>query len=284
MNKPEISTYDFKNKQTTLGLEIVDLRYIMSLKEKALNAHRLNFYQILIVTKGRGIHEVDFQQIAYSENTIIPIAMGQVQRFTFNPNIEGYAVLFTPDFLVKENLDYGYLYDFTVFLHTISPISGIANQAVYTFIDEMLAEQQKKTAFNTSEYQRNLLKNFLIQIERNKRERSEIIYNDSFELFMKFRKILEQNVSYKLKVTDICEQLNASAKQLNKCVKIFNNTTAKQYIEQRILLEIKRLLVYTTLSIKEIAYEIGFEDPTNFTKYFKTRMKILPTDYRKQFH
>jgi len=284
MNKPEISTYDFKNKQTTLGLEIVDLRYIMSLKEKALNAHRLNFYQILIVTKGRGIHEVDFQQIAYSENTIIPIAMGQVQRFTFNPNIEGYAVLFTPDFLVKENLDYGYLYDFTVFLHTISPISGIANQAVYTFIDEMLAEQQKKTAFYTSEYQRNLLKNFLIQIERNKRERSEIIYNDSFELFMKFRKILEQNVSYKLKVTDICEQLNASAKQLNKCVKIFNNTTAKQYIEQRILLEIKRLLVYTTLSIKEIAYEIGFEDPTNFTKYFKTRMKILPTDYRKQFH
>lgn len=283
MSTSEISTFDFKNKQTTLGLEIVDLRYIMSLKEKALNAHRLNFYQILIITKGRGIHEVDFQQIAYSENTIIPIAMGQVQRFTFNPNIEGYAVLFTPDFLVKENLDYSYLYDFTVFLHTISPISGIANQAVYTFIDEMLAEQQKKTAFNTSEYQRNLLKNFLIQIERNKRERSEIIYNDSFELFMKFRKILEQNVSYKLKVADICEQLNVSAKQLNRSVKLYDNATAKQYVEQRILLEIKRLLVYSALSIKEIAYEIGFEDPTNFTKYFKVRMKMLPSDYRKQY-
>lgn len=209
--------------------------------------------------------------------------MGQVQRYTFNSNIEGYAVVFTPNFLIKENLDYSYLYDFTIFLHSISPISGIANQAVYTFINEMLAEQQKKTAFNTSEYQRNLLKNFLIQIERNKRERSEIIYNDSFELFMKFRKILEQNVTYKLKVTDICEQLNVSAKQLNKSVKLFDNTTAKQYIEKRILLEINRMLVYTALSIKEIAYEIGFEDPTNFTKYFKTRMKMLPTDYRKQY-
>ena len=61
MQKSEISTYDFNNKQTALGVEIVDLSKIMTLKEKALKAHRLNFYQILIITKGRGIHEVDFQ-------------------------------------------------------------------------------------------------------------------------------------------------------------------------------------------------------------------------------
>ena len=103
MQKSEISTYDFNNKQTALGVEIVDLSKIMTHKDKALKAHRLNFYQILIITKGRGIHEVDFQLIAYSENTVIPVAMGQVQRFTLNPNLAGYAILFTPDFLIKEN-------------------------------------------------------------------------------------------------------------------------------------------------------------------------------------
>lgn len=282
MQKAEISTYDFKNKQTNLGVEIVDLKKIVTLKDKALKAHRLNFYQIIVITKGRGIHEVDFQQIAYSENTVIPIAMGQVQRYTFNPNLEGYAIVFTPDFLVKDNLDYSYLYDFTIFLHTINPISSIANQAVYTLIDEMISEQQKGLAFNTIEYQRNLLKNFLIQIERNKRERTDIISNESLELFLKFRKLLEENVNYKVRVVDFCEQLNISAKQLNGSIKSYHKTTAKQYIEDRILLEIKRLLVYSTLTMKEIAYEIGFEDPTNFTKYFKARLKILPTDYRKQ--
>ena len=282
MHKTEISTYEFNNQQTTLGVEIVDLKKIMTLKDKALNAHRLDFYQIIVITKGRGIHEVDFQKIAYSENTVIPVALGQVQRFTFNENLEGYAILFTPDFLIKEDLDYSYLFDFTIFLHTINPVSSIANQAVYTLIDEMISEQQKELAFNSIEYQRNLLKNFLIQIERNKRERTDILCNDSLELFLKFRKLLEEHVNYKVRVLDLCQQLNISEKQLNASIKRNQNTTAKKYIEDRILLEIKRLLVYSTLSIKEIAYEIGFEDPTNFTKYFKTRMKVLPTEYRQQ--
>lgn len=280
---PEISTYDFNNKQSTLGIEIIDLHRIMTTEEKAFKAHRLNFYQLLIFRKGRGVHEVDFQKIAYSENTVIPIAMGQVQRFAANAEVEGYAILFTPDFLVKENLDYSYLYHFTIFMHTIRPISSIANQAIYTLIGEMISEQQKGAVFNSGEYQRNLLKNFLIQIERNKRERSDIVCKDSLHLFMNFRKLLEQQVNYKLRVADLCEELGISPKQLNASLKLYNYTSAKQYIEDRVLLEVKRLLVYSELSIKEIAYQIGFDDPTNFTKYFKAHMKVLPTDYRKQY-
>jgi len=52
--KTQISTYDLSNKQTTLGVEIVDMKKIMTLKDKALKTHRLNFYQILIITQGRG--------------------------------------------------------------------------------------------------------------------------------------------------------------------------------------------------------------------------------------
>ena len=282
MQNTEISTYDFNNKQTALGVEIIDLSRIMRLKDVALKAHRLNFYQIIVVTAGRGVHEVDFQEIAYAENTVIPIAKGQVQRFSYNPKLKGYAIVFRPDFLIKEDLDYSYLYDFTIFLHTINPISTVANRAVYTLMDEMMAEQQQKGEFNTVEYQRNLLKNFLIQIERNKRQSSRIVCPDSLEMFLKFRHLLEDKLDYKLRVMDLCEQLHVSEKQLNASIKQCQNTTAKKYIDDRILLEIKRLLVHSTLSIKEIAYHIGFDDPTNFTKYFKTRTKMLPSAYRQQ--
>lgn len=282
MSNPDISTFEFNNTQTALGLEIIPLNKITSIGLQARKPHRINFYQLIIITKGSGTHELDFQKIPYVANTIIPVAMGQVQRFDFDEQLEGYAVVFTPEFLVKENLDYNYLYDFTIFQHTIGSVSCEANQAVFTLLEEMMSEQEKSSPFNTGEYQRNLLKNFLIQVERNKRKRTEIVCTDSLDLFMKFRKLLEQNVNYKVKVNDLCDQLNVTPKQLNASLRLYNNTTAKQFIDDRVLLEIRRLLVYSPLSIKEIAYDIGFEDPTNFTKYFKTRMNMLPTDYRKE--
>ncbi|WP_282013975.1 AraC family transcriptional regulator [Marinifilum flexuosum] len=283
MNESSIPKYNFNNKSTKLGLEIVPLQRILEHSRNSKHkAHRLNFYQIVIITKGRGVHEVDFEKIAYSENTVIPIAMGQVQRFTDNEQLEGYAVLFTPDFLIKRGIDFQYLYNYTIFTHTIKPVSNIANKEVYTLLNEMIAEQTKGQLFDSAEYQRNLLKNFLIQIERNKRERVDIVCDDSFHLYIRFKKALEDNISYKFRVADICDQLNVSAKQLNAAVKLFAHSNAKQFIDARILLEIKRLLVYSNLSIKEIAYEIGFDDPTNFTKYFKARVNMLPSEYQKQ--
>nr|WP_320118900.1 helix-turn-helix transcriptional regulator [uncultured Marinifilum sp.] len=282
MDNARIPKYNFNNKKSKLGLEIIPLKRIVTYTKKAAyEAHRLNFYQILFITKGRGIHEVDFESIAYSENTIIPVAMGQVQQFSDNEQLEGYAIVFRPDFLVKEDSDYRFLYDFTAFLHSVQPVGLFANQTIYTLLEDMIAEQNKEEAFETSEYQRNLLKNFLIQIERSKRERIEIPCNDSFSLYLKFRKKLEENVNYKVRVSDICDQLNVSPKQINIAVKLFANTTAKDYIKDRVILEVKRLLVYSTLSVKEIAYEIGFDDPTNFTKYFKNHVNMLPTDYQK---
>lgn len=282
MDNSRIPKYNFNNKKSKLGLEIIPLKRIVTYTKKAAyEAHRLNFYQILFITKGRGIHEVDFESIAYSENTIIPVAMGQVQQFSDNEQLEGYAIVFRPDFLVKEDSDYRFLYDFTAFLHSVQPVGLFANQTIYTLLEDMIAEQNKEEAFETSEYQRNLLKNFLIQIERSKRERIEIPCNDSFSLYLKFRKKLEENVNYKVRVSDICDQLNVSPKQINIAVKLFANTTAKDYIKDRVILEVKRLLVYSTLSVKEIAYEIGFDDPTNFTKYFKNHVNMLPTDYQK---
>ncbi|PXY02158.1 hypothetical protein DF185_05805 [Marinifilum breve] len=283
MSETNIPKYNFNNKSSKLGLEIIPLQRILEHSQRNNHkAHRLNFYQILIFTKGRGVHEVDFEKIAYSENTVIPVAMGQVQRFSDNDQADGYALLFKPDFIIKGDMDYQYLYDYSIFTHSIKPVSNIANKEVYSLLQEMIIEQNKDDLFDTSDYQRNLLKNFLIQLERNKRQRVDIVCNDSFDLYIRFKKIVEEKISYKLRVGDICDELNVTTKQLNAAIKLFVSANAKQFIEDRLVLEIKRLLGYTTLSIKEIAFEIGFEDPTNFTKYFKNRVNMLPTEYQKQ--
>lgn len=283
MNQIIIPQYQFNNRHTELGLEIISLDKIQNhARKNGYKPHRLDFYQLIVITRGRGQHEVDFEMIPYAENTVIPVAKGQVQRFIENPQLEGYAILFKPDFLVKEELDYHYLYDFSIFLSNMKPSSCKTGKEVFTLLQEMILEQEKEDAFDSAEYQRNLLKNFLIMIERSKRQRTEIVCNDSFQLYLKFRKVLEENVNYKLRVSDICGEINASAKQVNTAVKLMANTTAKKYLEDRIILEIKRLLVYSSLSVKEIAYQVGFEDPTNFTKYFKSRVHMLPSEYQKK--
>ena len=282
MESENIPKYDFKNHQTRLGLEVISLDRIRDYSiQQNIKAHRLNFYQIIIITGGSGSFEVDFEKIQYTTNTIIPVAQGQVQKFDFALEIDGYAVLFTPEFLINEEMDYHFLYNYIIFLHSIKPICLAANNTILALLDEMRTEQDLDHAFDAGEYQRNLLKNLLILTERTKREKAEIVCNDSLNLFMKFRKELEANISYKTKVADICDTLNITAKQLNGAVKLFARSTAKQFIDDRIILEIKRLLTYSSLSVKEIAYEIGFEDPTNFTKYFKARVNMLPTEYQK---
>ncbi len=280
---PLIPQYEFENQQTKLGLEIIPLEKVRAVaKRNGYKPHRVNFYQILVVTQGRGIHEVDFEQVAYAENTVIPVAMGQVQRFFDNPETKGYAVLFTPDFMVKQKMDYHFLYDYTLFLNTFKPVGVYAGKEVFALLHEMIAEQEKKDAFDTAAFQRNLLQNFLIQLERTKRQKTQINCTESFNLYLQFRELIEKNINYKLRVADVCDELHVSPKQLNAALQQIIGNTAKQYLEDRVVLEMKRLLAFSSLSVKEIAYEMGFDDPTNFTKYFKSRVNTLPSDYQKQ--
>ncbi|MDC1107094.1 helix-turn-helix domain-containing protein [Prolixibacteraceae bacterium] len=281
MNSPTISSYHFKKVE--IQFELVDIKKILSMKEKSMAAHRLKFHQILVITGGEGFHEVDFNKIAFHKHTVIPVAMGQVQRFEKNSTMEGYALVFTSDFLIKESLDYNYLFNFTIFIHHIHPIACVATEPIRVLIAEMLREQRGVEYFEREAYLRNLLLGFLIQLERNKRSYVNIDSDQVFDLYLRFRREIEDHLSYQLKVVDICEKLSVSPKQLNRQLKQYHNITAKKYVDERILLEIKRLLAYSMLSIKEIAYSMGFDDPTNFTKYFKGKTSELPTVYRMKY-
>lgn len=72
-------------------------------------------------------------------------------------------------------------------------------------------------------------------------------------------------------------------KTLNQTCRQYVGLTAKQFINQRILLESKRLLAYTKASVKEITWQLGFEEGTHFGKFFKKKMQKTPLAFRKEF-
>jgi len=122
----------------------------------------------------------------------------------------------------------------------------------------------------------------LLKSERIKREKIKNIANNSGDLHYlnQFKNKLEENFSCSRSVQYYAEQLNITSKKLNQITNDFWGRPTKQIIEERVLLETKRLLVHTDMTVKEIGTSLGFNDPTNFNKFFKRYIKSTPTEYR----
>ena len=98
---------------------------------------------------------------------------------------------------------------------------------------------------------------------------------------MQFRQQLEHHFRQKHSVQEYAELLKVSSKTLTRSVYDVARTTPFKMIHARIALEARRLLEYSDMKIKEIGYEVGFDDPSNFVKFFKRQTGNMPTYYRE---
>ena len=101
--------------------------------------------------------------------------------------------------------------------------------------------------------------------------------------FIKFQNLLEKEFNNSKKVNFYSEKLGFSSKKLNSIVNYLANKSAKSFIDDVIIIKAKKDLLYSSLSVKEIAYKLGFKDSTNFFKYFKKNTSFTPEFYKKRY-
>jgi AraC-like DNA-binding protein len=111
---------------------------------------------------------------------------------------------------------------------------------------------------------------------------SEPVADDKFNLMRKFNLLVEAHFRSQHAVSYYAERLNKSPKTLSNLFALYSNTSPSQIIQERILIEAKRLLSYTDKSAKEIAYEVGFEDAAYFSAYFKKHTDRAPLEFRTE--
>ena len=99
--------------------------------------------------------------------------------------------------------------------------------------------------------------------------------------FIRFQNLLEQEYATTKKVFDYANKLGYSTKKLNTVVNFVANKPAKEFINDTVVIKIKRQLLHSDYSIKEIAFKVGFNDPTNLYKYFKKYTNSTPEAFRK---
>jgi AraC family transcriptional activator of pobA len=128
-----------------------------------------------------------------------------------------------------------------------------------------------------------LLKRLIIMVTRLARSGSfpDVKLNDDrFHILRKFNLLVEMNFRAQHSVSYYADRLNRSPKTLSNLFALYNHKTPIQIIQERILIEAKRLLFYTDKSAKQITYELGFDDAAYFSNFFKKHTSFSPSEFR----
>lgn len=286
--KNNIEKYQFKDGLNH-EFEIIDIDKVFNEKKNMMTVpHRAQFYHILWIEKGKGIHYVDFHPINIKDNTILFMPQNCVNMFDKNGSYKGKAIIFTDSFFCKNYHDIQFLRSSMLFsdLYDIALLKANCKGSELNFIFNLMETEYLKEP-DSVQYNilHNLLHIFLLQSERalKKQGFEELKPSANLDYLILFKDLLEQNFKNEKSVNKYASEVNISEKQLHKATTLLLSKTPKQIIDERILLEAKRLLIHSNQSIKEIAYELGYDEPTNFIKYFRKHTESTPSEFREQF-
>ena len=282
----------FSNPRTPrLGIEILPLESLFKrgLDNILESPQRVHFYHIFLFTHGIGHHIIDFTQYEYDDATILLVAKGQVQQFQVNPASKGFIIIFTSEFLYENATELNLFHSLHIFEHALfAPCIRLSasQQGMFRRLSMVIQHEYQKPMDELSrEILRHLLRVMLLQIERIQETggiHSHIA--PRYQEFIAFRKLVERDLAKSRSVQYYAKQLAVSPKRLNELTRQVLNKTAKEFIEEQVILESQRLLAQGNMPIKEIAYRLGFNDPTNLVKFFKRHTRINPAAFREQFH
>lgn len=128
-----------------------------------------------------------------------------------------------------------------------------------------------------------LLKRLIIMSTRLAKEQLIVktLKNDQIDVIRKFNYLVDMHYKTKRKVSDYAEMLFKSPKTLSNLFSIYNQKPPQQVILERLALEAKRLIHFTDKQNQEIAFDLGFNDPAHFSRFFKKMTQMTPSEYRE---
>lgn len=285
--KTDVKKYNFKTGLPQ-EFEIVDLSELYTRSKHILtNLHRAGFYHIFWFQDCNVTSLVDFNPIKISPNSLLFLNKDVVHRFDDKEKLKGKVLLFTDSFFCKTESDTKFLRQCILF-NDLLEVAQLEIQSqstqITTLIQLMIDEVQTSNDHFQASILQNLLHNFLLLSERAccKQNFTKIRKGADLDYVMLFKDLLETDFKTQKQVAYYTKKIIITEKRLNQATTKTLGKTPKEIIDDRILLEAKRILAHTNESIKEIAYHLGFEEPTNFIKFFKKHSSVTPTEFREK--
>ena len=249
--------------------------------------NKWSYYRIGLVKKGSGEFITGIHKFKAIKNTLVVIPARIITSSrNWSLDLEGYFILFNMDFFLQNNFPRQYIESKKILSSSIQPYIHLTDEQakeVEDVFETMLKEQEGNDNHKDELIALKIIE-LLILSERLFEEELHLETNlPTIDIIKKFIDLLEANFAKERSVSFYAAQLNVHPNHLNSLIKKHSGITAKESIQNRLLLETKYLLHSTNLSIKEISHQVGFNDPNYFTVFFRRLENISPGNYRSSF-
>ena len=282
-----METVSFKRPDgKTLNIEIIKYTNEGEMRGYGTGLHRHDFHSILYVQGGETVQEVDFLEYKLRANQLLVIPKGCIHCEKTIQGIQGYVVLFKDDFFsnIQKELLNGLLH-YVMSTENFMLEIDLQNQAMLqNYFELLFYEQAESDNHNQTFILQNLMLALLNRLENivggEMGNQSFIGYRS---VYQKFINNLEENYVKEKSVRFYAQSLHLTTRQLNVVLKKILGKTAQDIIIDHLMLQARRLLCFETKSIKEIAADLGYDNPFYFSRLFKKRLEMSPEEFRSRF-
>lgn len=241
-------------------------------------------YVLIWCEEGQLTVQIDGIDFEMTGRQVLTITSGQIHFIKEVKEVKGFILEFAYDFFCKNDKDIELIFENGLFCHfDDNQVIQISNHKVISDQLSLIREELEKKPYQYLTTIHSRIELILVEINRSKIGRGDEIWKPD-ALFLKFLELVRATFDSSYTVAEYANKLNTTEQKLNEQAKTHTGKTAQMVIYGLIASEAKRLLTYESMSVKEIAYKLGFNDPFYFSNYFKKQIGLSPKSYRESLH
>ncbi len=283
----ELRTFNpsLAGKESSLHLRRMEDLYAEA-KGQVDAPHRHDYYTVIWTQRGEGSHIIDFNTYPLTPNSVFFVSPGQIHQVITPTEPQGWVITFSKAFLQHHHISEDFIARINLFnsFEEQPPIrlpeaTAQKMQAIF----EMMAADYTTPGDHQIALLSAYLKIFLIHCVNvcDLGAQDWPQKQGGKAVLQTFKNLVSRHFRELHKVGDYAAKMSITPKYLNQVVKSLLGLTAKEVIQEKIILNAKRELKYSDKSVKEIAYELGFEEPLYFSQFFKKCTGKSPSTFRE---
>lgn len=283
MNHPSYQLSEYKsNGNPCVYFHIEDIQHATPFKSDIIHSH--GYYIIYLFESGKSKHIVELETYECADNSVSVLFPHQYHQLLLDKKAKGSVILFNEELFCSEALRKE-LRAYSINLRAKLNSMQLSKQQFFEIQQLFDIANNLTDDLNIikKEQIRHLIKLIILKLmdfskkgELNQKEISES------NLFIEFNTLIDDNFKEIRMVSEYAERLGITQKKLNQLSRQYGKQTALQLIHSRIFLEAKRLLAFSEMSHKEIAYELKFDSPSAFNKFIMNKAQRSPSELQKQ--
>ena len=240
--------------------------------------------ECILLTNGSITRSLGLDSFKVNKNSVFFLPAGQITTVeSASADAKGFYCHFDASVLIKKFINLHLMNEFSFLRTVINPVIELPKSVVsnLSFLFRRLSDEHQKN--NNEDLIQSYLLTILLEIKPHFQTRHTQEISPAIYLTDRFKELIAANYKTNAFVSHYAEILNVSPNHLTKSVTAITGKTPTQLIDELLMLEAKVLLYQSQLSISEISYELGINDPSYFGRMFKKYTDKTPSEFRKQF-